>query len=254
MNPVAVVAVPVSALVLAGTTASLLPAAVASPPRAAGVASSAPVGPLPPAAAVASSAAAVGPLPRPSGVASTRPELGTARRRAGGVLASEDRSRAMTWTGLTPTGLAWPAALRDRWAWPLHPLPAVVRPFVRPATQYGVGHRGVDLAGAPGQDVLAVAEGTVTHVGKVAGRGTVTVLHSSGIRSTYEPVSGVVVTGATVGRGAVLGILEESGSHCAAATCLHVGAVRGESYLDPLTLLLGGQRVRLLPLGQAPEG
>jgi murein DD-endopeptidase MepM/ murein hydrolase activator NlpD len=130
----------------------------------------------------------------------------------------------------------------------------MLRPFVRPATTYGAGHRGVDLAGSPGQDVQAVSDGTVSHVGRVAGRGTVTVLHASGVRSTYEPVRGSVATGAVVARGAVLGTLEVSGSHCGVATCLHLGAVGAETYLDPMVFLVGGQRVRLLPLGQAPEG
>lgn len=105
--------------------------------------------------------------------------------------------------------------------------------------------------------------GMVTHVGRIAGRGTISVLHVSGIRSTYEPVEPTVVTGSAVGSGSVLGRLEEAGSHCGPAACLHLGAVRGDLYLDPLTLLQGGQRVRLLPLrplplplplGQAPEG
>jgi murein DD-endopeptidase MepM/ murein hydrolase activator NlpD len=112
----------------------------------------------------------------------------------------------------------------------------------------------VDLAGSSGQEVLAVEAGTVTHVGSIAGRGTVTVLHSSGIRSTYEPVDPAVSTGATVSRGTPLGRLEESGSHCAPGICLHLGAVRGEVYLDPLIFLMGGQRVRLLPLARGPVG
>jgi murein DD-endopeptidase MepM/ murein hydrolase activator NlpD len=124
---------------------------------------------------------------------------------------------------------------------------------VRPATAYGTGHRGVDLAGAEGAAVLAVEGGTVTHVGRIAGRGTVTVLHGSGIRSTYEPVTTSVRTGAKVAGGAALGRLEVTGSHCL-PTCLHLGAVRGRTYLDPLTFLLGGRRVRLLPLAQAPDG
>ena len=139
-------------------------------------------------------------------------------------------------------------ALRSRWGWPLQPQPAIVRPFLRPATKYGAGHRGVDLAGTSGQEVLAVEAGTVTHVGSIAGRGTVTVLHSSGIRSTYEPVDPAVTTGSSVARGAPLGGLEEGGSHCAPATCLHLGALRGEVYLDPMVFLVGGRRVRLLPL------
>lgn len=145
-------------------------------------------------------------------------------------------------------------APRGRWTWPLQPQPAVVRPFLPPATKYGAGHRGVDLAGAPAQEVLAVEAGTVTHAGSIAGRGTVTVLHPSGTRSTYEPVDPTVMTGSAVARGARLGRLEASGSHCAPAVCLHLGAASGELYLDPMVLLVAGRRVRLLPLAQVPEG
>ena len=170
------------------------------------------------------------------------------------VSTAPDR-RALSAGPTLPAGRASDSpALPGRWSWPLRPQPAVVRPFLRPATRYGAGHRGLDLAGSSAQTVLAVEAGTVTHVGSIAGRGTVTVLHVSGIRSTYEPVDPAVSTGSTVARGALLGRLEESGSHCAPAACLHLGAVRGEVYLDPLALLTGGQRVRLLPLGQAPEG
>lgn len=134
-----------------------------------------------------------------------------------------------------------------RWSWPLTPLPEVARPFIRPASRYGAGHRGVDLVGRAGQRVLAVDDGVIGHVGVVAGRGTVTVVHASGLRSTYEPLTATVHQGQVVSRGSALGALAEDGSHCGAVACLHLGALRGDEYVDPLTLL-GGTRVRLLPL------
>ncbi|WP_270888637.1 M23 family metallopeptidase [Pedococcus sp. 5OH_020] len=134
-----------------------------------------------------------------------------------------------------------------RWSWPLAPRPKVLRPFLPPASRWGEGHRGVDLASHSGQAVLAVDAGTVAHVGVVAGRGTVTVLHPSGVRSTYEPVAATVSTGATVARGMQLGTLRDVGSHCAPVTCLHLGALRDATYLNPLTLL-GPVSVRLLPM------
>lgn len=214
MNPFAVLALPGAALVLAGTTLSTAPAPslVATRPPS-----------VPPAASVAPPVAE---LSAPAG--SVAPVVGSPAPGAG-----EGGQRPV------------PAA---RWGWPLRPSSAVVRPFVRPATRYGVGHRGVDLAGAAGQEVLAVDDGTVTHVGTIAGRGTVSVLHPSGIRSTYEPMVWTVVPGSVVARGTVLGRLQDTGSHCAPAACLHLGAVRGDVYLDPMTFLQGGQRVRLLPL------
>jgi murein DD-endopeptidase MepM/ murein hydrolase activator NlpD len=118
---------------------------------------------------------------------------------------------------------------------------------VAPSSRYGPGHRGVDLTGRPGQAVLAVDAGTVAHVGVVAGRGTVSVLHASGLRSTYEPVVAAVHLGDVVARGAPLGELSDGPGHCAPQTCLHLGAVRGRSYVDPLPLM-GTRRVRLLPV------
>ncbi|WP_235529050.1 M23 family metallopeptidase [Phycicoccus sp. Root101] len=137
-------------------------------------------------------------------------------------------------------------APRGRWMWPLTPRPSVARPFVRPATTWGAGHRGVDLTSSQGSAVRAVDAGVVAHVGVVAGRGTVTVLHRSGLRSTYEPVDPGVAVGDEVGRGQVIGTVS-AGGHCLPSTCLHLGALRGTRYLDPMTLL-GAARVRLLPL------
>ncbi len=113
-------------------------------------------------------------------------------------------------------------------------------------SRYAAGHRGVDLAGAPGQRVFAAEAGRVTYAGLLAGRGVVVVSHGS-TRTTYEPVHARVHVGATVRAGDVLGTLERFGSHCAPASCLHWGLIRGDTYLDPLTLL-GAGPVRLLPL------
>lgn len=117
--------------------------------------------------------------------------------------------------------------------------------FVAPRSTYGPGHRGIDVAATQGQDVLAVDAGVVSHVGVVAGRGTVSVTHASGLRSTYEPVRAGVMTGAEVAAGDVLG--QVSGrSHCGGG-CLHLGALVGAVYVDPRPLLAGGPVV-LLPL------
>lgn len=138
-------------------------------------------------------------------------------------------------------------APRARWQWPIRPRPAVLRPFRPPASRWGAGHRGVDLAGLEGTPVRAVAAGTVTHVGVVAGRPTVTVTHFDGLRSTYEPVRASVRSGQAVDTGQVLGVVVLDGSHCLPVACLHLGALRANEYLDPLRLL-GSVRVRLLPL------
>ena len=118
------------------------------------------------------------------------------------------------------------------------PIPlAVVTPFRPPATRYGTGHRGVDLAAAPGVLVHAAGDGVVVFAGLLANRGVVSVEHASGLRTTYEPVTALVSAGVTVRRGEVIGRLERGHASCPAGACLHLGArMPDHVYLDPLAL------------------
>lgn len=146
-----------------------------------------------------------------------------------------------------PQGAGIPAP-GARYAWPLVPPPAVLTPFRAPEHAYGPGHRGVDLAGAPGQPVVVARGGTVVFAGPVAGRGVVSVQHDDGLRTTYEPVAPLVKAGAMVRAGDVVGLLEAGHPGCLANTCLHWGVRRDRSeYLDPL-VLLSPPHVRLLPV------
>lgn len=195
------------------------------------------------AAALAALRAPPGPAAAPAPAAGR----GVAPAPAPGPAAARVPSGA--WAG----GPAASGVAAPRWRWPVSPRPPVVRPFDAPASPWGAGHRGLDLAAVPGDGVLAVEAGTVTHVGTVAGRGTVTVLHADGLGSTYEPVAASVSVGARVAAGDVLGVLEDGAvAHCGRRGCLHLGARTPPAYLDPLPLLTGGGRIRLLPLGPAP--
>lgn len=139
----------------------------------------------------------------------------------------------------------------SRWQWPLVPRPPVLRRFRAPPSPWAAGHRGLDLAARPGDSVLSVASGRVTHRGTVAGRGTVTVLHADGLRSTYEPLDPAVAVGEAVRAGQRLGVVRPGGgasaTHCGPRVCLHLGARRDDAYLDPWPLLVRG-RLALLPL------
>jgi murein DD-endopeptidase MepM/ murein hydrolase activator NlpD len=139
-----------------------------------------------------------------------------------------------------------PAPSRDG-VWPLSPRPDVVSGFAPPETLWGPGHRGVDLLGHVGQTVHSSLGGTVTFAARLAGRGVVAVDHG-GVRTTYEPVAAGVRVGDVVARGGVIGTLQRTSSHCFPRACLHWGLRRGETYLDPLTLV-GAGPIRLLPLG-----
>jgi murein DD-endopeptidase MepM/ murein hydrolase activator NlpD len=129
--------------------------------------------------------------------------------------------------------------------WPIAPA-VVIRPFDAPASTYGPGHRGVDLAAGVGQPVVSSMAGIVTVAGKVAGRPVVVVKHEGGIRTTYLPVNPEVTVGEHVGSGQVIGRVAPD-SHCISVSCLHWGAREGDTYFDPRTLLDAGPIV-LLPL------
>ena len=179
---------------------------------------------------------------------------------SGGPMAAPEAATA------TRTGLAvrpgpddaddQPRLRAGMFGWPLSGSPAVVRAFKAPALPYGPGHRGVDLAAVPGAPVLAAGAGTVAFAGTVAGRGVVSVDHSGGLRTTYEPVSPTVSAGDHVARGEQIGTVLPGHASCTAAACLHWGVLRGPAhgreYLDPLRLLAMA-RVRLLPVDGSPD-
>ena len=127
----------------------------------------------------------------------------------------------------------------------VRPVPgARLRGFDPPAQPWLIGHRGVDLAAAVGEPVLSARTGTVLFAGLVGGVPVVSVDHGDGLRSTYQPVTASVAVGDFVQAGQKIGVIADGG-HCA-VSCLHLGARRGDAYLEPLTAL--GLMPVLLPL------
>lgn len=142
--------------------------------------------------------------------------------------------------GQAPGGVAWPRAGHP--AGVVLPVEGIVtRPFDAPAHPYGPGHRGVDLAAAPGAPVRSAAAGTVTFSGPVAGTRWVTVAHGGGLDTTYGPLEPRVTAGQRVRAGQRLGRLAPRAGH------LDWGARLDGRYVDPLTLL-GRWRVHLAPV------
>ena len=121
------------------------------------------------------------------------------------------------------------------------PVPGpVTRPFVAPACAYCPGHRGVEYATLPGTSVRAVAAGTVTFAGKVAGTTYVVLAQPDGLTATYGFLQAVTVRrGAQVAAGQVVGRSTQR---------VYFGWRRGEVPVDP-TPLLGRWRgrARLVP-------
>lgn len=135
-------------------------------------------------------------------------------------------------------------------SWPLAPPHPVLREFQEPVSQWGPGHRGVDLGGVPGERVYATADGVVVFAGHLVDRGVVSIDHDVGggrLRTTYEPIAPNVTAGQRVRAGELIGRLRPGHPECAGApACLHWGVRRGEEYLDPLALV-SSPHVRLLP-------
>lgn len=132
--------------------------------------------------------------------------------------------------------------------WPLDGRPAVVSTFAPPPEPWLPGRRGVVLASGASAAVYAASAGVVTFAGRIGGIGVVTVTHTGGLRTTYEPVRPTVHPGDRVAAGTRLGWVDGRWSMCPAtiAACLHWGLRRGDLYLDPLALL-GLAEVRLFP-------
>ena len=123
------------------------------------------------------------------------------------------------------------------------PVPGpVIDPFRPPSTPFGPGNRGLEYATIPGDPVGAPADGVVTFAGPVGGGLHVVILHQDGIRTSLSFLASIlVVRGQSVAAGQPVG---RSGA------TLHLGARRGDTYLDPATLFTdggGGARSILVP-------
>ncbi|WP_443054619.1 murein hydrolase activator EnvC family protein [Streptomyces sp. NBC_00334] len=206
--------------------------------------------------------AAEPPRPAPAASAATAVSPASAVSAASAATAASvvaaDSGRAVPDPAVPDPAVPDPAVPAVARHWPVGDRPAVLRGWEPPATPYGPGHRGVDLAAADGVPVRAVAAGRVSFAGPVAGRGAVSLeLAGTGVpplRTTYTPVEAVVKKGDEVSAGEVLGTVEPPGPHC--TSCLHWGLLRGDVYLNPLSLLppwlLDAGPSRLLPVLGVP--
>ncbi len=132
-------------------------------------------------------------------------------------------------------------------AWRLPTHGRIVRPFDPPESRWSRGHRGVDLAVRPDAPIRAAGSGIVVFAGTLAGRGVVSIEHSPGVRTTYEPVRARVTRGERIRIGQVIGVHEPDRRH---PTSLHWGLRIHGSYADPLRLL---HRAPILkPIGAYP--
>jgi murein DD-endopeptidase MepM/ murein hydrolase activator NlpD len=150
-------------------------------------------------------------------------------------------------TGASLLALRPAAARSAAWVWPLPQPHTVSRPFEAPQTPYSAGHRGIDIAAAPGTPVYAAAAGVVSFAGVVAGRPLLSIAHPGELVSSIEPVQALVANGEHVSAGQQVGMVAVGG-HCSSA-CLHFGVRLHGQYVSPMLLLGSIPRAVLLPLG-----
>ncbi|MCF2705752.1 M23 family metallopeptidase [Arcanobacterium haemolyticum] len=115
----------------------------------------------------------------------------------------------------------------------------MARDFDLPAEPWLSGHRGVDLAMPHGSPVYAAGDGVVVTARTIVDRPVISIAHSSGIRTTYEPVEASVSVGQRVQAGEVIGYVVEGHRDEAErpSSRLHWGAKAGDEYRNPLSLL-----------------
>lgn len=123
------------------------------------------------------------------------------------------------------------------------PVPGpIVEHFRAPSSAFGSGNRGVDYRPPPGTDVHAAATGSVFFAGPVAHELWVTIEHPDGLRTSYGPLTAMVVSkGQRVNVGDVVGTT---------AGYLHFGVRRGDVYIDPEPLMSAVVRARLVPTSE----
>jgi len=127
------------------------------------------------------------------------------------------------------------AAGSGAWTWPV--AGPVIRAFDPPASPYGSGHRGIDIAAAAGSIAVAPADGRVAFAGPVGGRLFLTIDHGGGLESTYSWVASLAVRkGDLVRQGQP--VARTGGGHMGdLIPNLHLGAKLNDVYVDPLDYL-----------------
>jgi murein DD-endopeptidase MepM/ murein hydrolase activator NlpD len=128
-----------------------------------------------------------------------------------------------------------PASASGAWTWPVSgPL---IRAFDPPASPYGSGHRGIDIAIRLGSPVLAPAPARVAFAGKVAGHLFVTLDHGGGLESTYSWLLSILVKKGDLVNASDVIATSGPGHPVDVIPNLHLGVKLHDVYVDPLDYL-----------------
>lgn len=136
------------------------------------------------------------------------------------------------------------------WQWPIDAPRVVASPYRAPAHAFGAGHRGIDLASMHGVIVRAPADGVIAFRGVVVDRPLITIAHSGGYVSTFEPMSSTLAPGDPVSAGDEIGTVAAGGHTRLGA--LHLGVRLDGAYINPMLLFGPVPRAVLLPCCDVP--
>ena len=139
----------------------------------------------------------------------------------------------------------------------VEPIPEAIsrleRDFRAPESEYGPGHRGVDLLVLESEPISSPVTGEVVFLGKVVNRLVLTIRGYDGILASFEPFCASVELNQEVMAGEVVGSWCEPDtgyqSHCE-KTCVHISARKEKDYLNPLWLMGLIQPSRLMPVDE----
>ena len=159
-------------------------------------------------------------------------------------------SVAMTLLVVTATWTtAPPAVAAGTWTWPV--TGPVIRGFDPPASPFGSGHRGIDIAALAGSVAVAPADGRIAFAGPVGGRLFLTIDHGAGLESTYSWVAALLVRrGDLVAQGEPV-VRTGLGHTGDLVANLHLGVKLDDEYVDTLDYLAPidvSGLIRLAPL------
>lgn len=124
-----------------------------------------------------------------------------------------------------------------------HPVRGIFRTTSGFGPRWGRIHQGLDFAGPHGTDIVATADGVVTHAGWLSGYGKlVKIQHAFGMETRYAHLTTIrVEKGQRVSRGQHIGDMGSTGR--STGTHLHYEIRRGDTALDPKPFVNAGSNV-----------
>lgn len=133
----------------------------------------------------------------------------------------------------------------------------VINQYAAPLTEYGAGHRGIDLPASIGTTVISPVSGEISFSGQVGYRDSISIKFAGSMWASVEPVCSDIAEGTFVNTGDPIGTVCQANPnykwHCE-INCIHFGTRTEAGYFSPLALIGGLPGSRLVPLGDQALG